>query len=60
MAAITQTKSGIDAKFSHPMDEVSEFEKLLDFECLSDLPISELDEWINDYVSHLPKIPVKG
>ena len=54
MATIFQTKSKIDEGFACPSDEGRIFEKHLDFDSLSKLTNSELDEWINDYVSHLP------
>jgi hypothetical protein len=54
MATVTHTKSRIDPQFVHPSDHGGKYEKLLDFESLSELPPGELDEFIDDYVKHLP------
>jgi len=54
MATVTHMKPGIDSEFVHPSDHGKKYEKVLDFEGLSELSPSELDKFIDDYVKHLP------
>jgi hypothetical protein len=54
MATVTHMKPGIDSEFVHPSDQDRKYEKILDFESLSDLSPSELDEFIDDFVKHFP------
>jgi hypothetical protein len=54
MATITHVQSGIDAEFSYPSCGKGKYEKHLDFESLSELSNGDLDEWIEDYLNHLP------
>jgi hypothetical protein len=54
MATVTHMKSIIDSELVHPSDQGGKYQKLLDFESLSELSPSELDEFINDYLKHLP------
>ena len=56
MSTIFQTKSKLDEGYTCSPDEGRIFEKHLDFESLSELTNSELDAWINNYLSHLRTI----
>jgi hypothetical protein len=60
MATFTQTQmqTRTDEEFSRLSDdEILEkyFEKGFDYDGLAGLTDRELDDWINDYVSHLPE-----
>jgi hypothetical protein len=57
MATTTQAKSCIDVGFSGTSGQSSNYEKHLDFFKLSELNINELNEWIDDYIRHLPFEP---
>jgi len=54
MATVTHMKPGTDPEFVHPSDQGRNYEKILDFESLSDLSPSELDEFVEDFLKHLP------
>lgn len=56
MSTNTQVKSKIDMEFACPSDEGRKYEKHLDFERLSELTISELNVWIDEYITHIREI----